>query len=135
VAARKDTFLSAVGTFIIVLSIGGFFYGMYETVILASVTIGLLSFVGLVFGVYNGYLGVVVGKAVSSQTEDQDMRGAIRDYQPSVRPQPSEIREARRGLLLSNGFSTEEIEKMGDLAEMTGEQFSQIIARWEYHHS
>jgi len=138
----NDSFLSVVGTFIIVLSIGGFLYGMYEAIILASVAIGFLSFAALIFGVYNGYLGVVV----------QSLRGGTRSTASlGMRTQPQaetswaysqataegrqKLGEARLNLLLESGFSTEEIEKVGDLGEMTGEQLAQIIARREYHHS
>jgi hypothetical protein len=53
-------FLSTFGKIIIGLSVLGSLYGVYDSFVLASNTIGFLAFIGLIGGVYIGYLGIKV---------------------------------------------------------------------------
>lgn len=53
-------FLKGFGILIIVLSIAGFVYALYESSVLSSSLVALVAIFSLVGGIYVGYLGIVV---------------------------------------------------------------------------
>jgi hypothetical protein len=129
------SFLSVMGTVIICLSVIGFLSGIYEAVILGSLLVTGLSFLGLAGGVYLGYLGWEVGRLDNAEPTfgiNSQIAGLSRKIErlEKIQDESNEREfntaspEKRREMLLRIGCSEEEIGRMGNLSDLTSEQFS-----------